>query len=69
VGGGGGNCAFLIVALDGGEWSASLPGCFTPGKGPLVHMVDPRPQSPSGHSDKEKITLPLLETDPWLTSL
>jgi hypothetical protein len=27
---------FLISALDGGEWSASRPGRFTPGKGPPV---------------------------------
>jgi len=24
------------AALEGGEWSASQPGCFTPGKEPLV---------------------------------
>jgi len=28
--------AFLISALDGGEWSASRPGSFTLGKEPLV---------------------------------
>jgi hypothetical protein len=28
--------AFLTLALDGGEWSASCPGCFTPGKESLV---------------------------------
>jgi hypothetical protein len=26
----------LASALDGGEWSASRPGRFIPGKGPLV---------------------------------
>jgi hypothetical protein len=28
--------AFLTSALDGGEWSASRPGRFTPGKESLV---------------------------------
>jgi len=28
--------AFLTSVLDGGEWSASLPGRFVPGKMPLV---------------------------------
>jgi hypothetical protein len=36
--GGGGGIAplFLVWALDGGEWSASRPGRFTPGKEPPV---------------------------------
>jgi hypothetical protein len=38
---------FLISALDGGEWSASRPGCFTPGEtAPGTHSIgewaDPR---------------------------
>jgi hypothetical protein len=28
--------SFLTMALDGGEWSASQPGHFTPSKEPLV---------------------------------
>jgi len=28
--------AFLNLALDGGEWSASCPDCFTPRKEPPV---------------------------------
>jgi len=28
----------LISALDRGEWSASRPGCFTPGKDSPVHI-------------------------------
>jgi len=27
---------FLILALDGGEWSVWCPSCFAPGKEPLV---------------------------------
>jgi hypothetical protein len=31
---------FLISALAGGEWSASRPGCFTPGgKTPGTHSI------------------------------
>jgi hypothetical protein len=30
---------FLTSALVGGEWSASRPGGFTPGKEPLVPIV------------------------------
>jgi hypothetical protein len=28
----------LTLALDGGEWSASCPCCFTPKEGALVHF-------------------------------
>jgi len=28
--------AFLTSALDGGEWSASLPAALLPGKEPLI---------------------------------
>jgi hypothetical protein len=32
--------SFLTSSLDGGEWSASLPGCALPmGKGPAVPIV------------------------------
>jgi hypothetical protein len=32
--------AFLTSALDGGEWSASHPGCFTPGeRAPGTHCI------------------------------
>jgi hypothetical protein len=30
---------FLTSALVGGEWLASRPGSFTPGKEPLVYIV------------------------------
>jgi hypothetical protein len=33
--------SFLTSALDGGEWSASRPGCaLPPGKGPPVPIVE-----------------------------
>jgi hypothetical protein len=33
--------SFLISALDGGEWSASLPGPrFVPGRGPPVPILE-----------------------------
>jgi hypothetical protein len=44
----------LTSALDGGEWSASHPGHFTP-KGPW-YPLDRRlsgPQNRSGHSGEE----------------
>jgi hypothetical protein len=32
--------SFLSMALDGGEWVVSGPGCFTPGKGALrTHWI------------------------------
>jgi hypothetical protein len=31
--------AFLTSALDGGEWSASRPDPFTPGKDPGTHVI------------------------------
>jgi hypothetical protein len=49
--------AFLTSALDGGEWSASRPGRFTPqGKSPR-YPLDRRlgeSQSRSGYGDEEK---------------
>jgi hypothetical protein len=46
----------LISALDEGEWSASRPGRFTPGKEPLVPLNRSlgRPQSRSGRGSEEK---------------
>jgi hypothetical protein len=59
---------FFTSALDGGEWSASRPGRFTPGeRTPGTHWiggwVDPR----AGLDDMEKrkfLTLPGLELLP-----
>jgi hypothetical protein len=51
---------FLILALNGGEWSASWPGRFTPpprgesARYPL-DRTQGRPQSRSGRGAKEKI--------------
>jgi hypothetical protein len=33
---------FLTLALDGGEWSASRPGHFTPSTHSIGDWVDPR---------------------------
>jgi hypothetical protein len=55
---------FLTSPLVGGEWSASRPGSFTPGKwGPGTDWMDPR----AGLDDVKKIkflTLPGLELWP-----
>jgi hypothetical protein len=56
---------FLTSALAGGEWSASRPGCFTPGESAygthwIGGWVDPR----DGLDDVEKrkfLTVPGLE--------
>jgi hypothetical protein len=51
---------FLTSALAGGEWSASRPESFTPGKEPLVPL-DRRlgePQTRSGRFGEEKILDP-----------
>jgi hypothetical protein len=42
----------LTWALDGGEWSASRPDCFTPST-PLDRSLG-WPQSQSGHVGEEK---------------
>jgi hypothetical protein len=53
---------FLTSALDGGEWSASGPGHFTPGETPQVPTgLDRRvggPQSRSGAMEKRKFLAP-----------
>jgi hypothetical protein len=54
--------AFLtLLALDGSEWSASCPRCFTPEKYPLNRRLS-RPQSQSGHGSEEK-NIPTLAGD------
>jgi hypothetical protein len=50
------NPPFLTSALDGGEWSASLPGRFHPGKSPW-YPLDRRlggPHSRSGRYGEDK---------------
>jgi len=57
---------FLISAVDGGEWSASCPSCFTTRESPWNPM-DRRLcgyQSWSGCSDKEMKFLPPLGINP-----
>jgi len=49
--------AFLTLALDGGEWSASLPGSLTPGeRTPGAHWigswVGPRTSGYDGEENK-----------------
>jgi hypothetical protein len=39
----------LPSTLDGGEWSASRPGCFTPRESPW-HALDRRLGGPQSHS-------------------
>jgi hypothetical protein len=51
----------LISALDGGEWSASRPGRFTPQGKSLSYPFDRRlggPQSRSGRGGEEKNSQP-----------
>jgi hypothetical protein len=45
----------LTSALDGGEWSVSRPGRFTPTeRAPGTHRIGGGPQSHSGRGDEEK---------------
>jgi hypothetical protein len=59
----------LTSALDGGEWSASLPGRFTPQGKSLWYPFDRRlggPQSQSGHGSEEKNFQPLPGLEPLI---
>jgi hypothetical protein len=66
LGSGGAVPPFLTSALDGGEWSASCPGHFTPGKEPQYpldrRLVGPRERA-------EKNLLPLLGIKLWPSNL
>jgi hypothetical protein len=59
---------FLTAALAGGEWSASLPGRFTPGeRAPGTHWIGGWVGPRAGLDDVEKrkfLTLPGLELRP-----
>jgi hypothetical protein len=60
---GGVNVQFHILltsALAGDEWSASRPGCFTPGTHWIGGWLDPRAGLDNGEKRKF-LTLPLLE--------
>jgi hypothetical protein len=56
---------FMTSALAGGQWSASRPGCFTPGKRALgTHWIGGWVYPRAGLDDMEKrkfLTLPGLE--------
>jgi hypothetical protein len=57
---------FMTSVLDGGEWSASRPSCFTPGKDtpyPLDRKLG-GPQSWYGHCGLKKISSPFQESNP-----
>jgi hypothetical protein len=67
---------FLTSALDGGEWSASRSGRFTPGKEPpysLYRRLD-KPGSLCGSCEKDKISYTCRQSNPchpspyWLSS-
>jgi hypothetical protein len=56
--------AFLTSALDGGEWSASRPGHFTPKERAFPrYPLDSGPQNRSGSGGEEKnsLTVPIIE--------
>jgi hypothetical protein len=59
--------AFFTSALDGGEWSAACPGCFTPQGKNSFYLLDRRlggSQSRSGSSGKERNFQPLPGLEP-----
>jgi hypothetical protein len=61
----------LTSALDGGEWSASRPGRFTPRKSPW-YPLDRRldgPQNRSGYGGEEKNSQALLGLEPPILQL
>jgi hypothetical protein len=61
---------FLTSTLDGGEWSASCPGCFTPGeRSPGTHFIGGwvGPRACSDAVEKRKI-LPLPGFEPRASS-
>jgi hypothetical protein len=58
--------AFLTLVLDGGEWSASRTGHFTPRESPW-YPLDRRfggPSNRSGRGGKEKNSQPLPGIEP-----
>jgi hypothetical protein len=60
---------FLTSALDGDEWSASLPGCFTTGENaPDTRCVGGWVQSRSGRCEEHK-DLDMPGTEAGLSSL
>jgi hypothetical protein len=53
---------FLPSPRDGGEWSPSRPGCFTPRHPSGKKLGDP--QSRSGRNSDEKISCPCRKSNP-----
>jgi hypothetical protein len=54
--------SLLTSAVDGGEWSASRPGCFTPKEIALRYLLYRRlggPQSRSGRYGEDKNIVPI----------
>jgi hypothetical protein len=68
----------LTSALDGGQWSTSRPGCFTPGERSPDVRLDMRLGGPQGRydrdgKDKKQISVPtgnrttvVQSVDQWL---
>jgi len=58
--------SFLTPVLDGGEWSTSCPGCFTPGREPCysLNIRLGGPQSLSRTFGEEKNNCPFPEYEP-----
>jgi hypothetical protein len=60
---------FSTLALDGGEWSASRPGRFTPGE--IVsgtHWIGGWVGPRTGLDQKKRKFLPLSGIEPWPSS-
>jgi hypothetical protein len=54
--------AFLTLALDQGEWLASLPGSLSPGNSPCNHWIGGRMDPRADLEAVEKRKIPCL---PW----
>jgi hypothetical protein len=63
--------SFLTLALEGGEWSALHPACFTPWDDTCCHLsrVLGGPQSWCVCSGDEKSPLSLPKIEPWTFQL
>jgi hypothetical protein len=62
----------LTLALDGGEWSAVCPSCFTPReRDPGTHQTGGQmgPRASLDMAMKRKIPSPCWDSNPWSSSL
>jgi len=60
---------FLTLAPNGGEWSASHPGCFTPRKSLQYPLARKLGISLDAMAKRKKIpSLPLPGIEPWSSS-